>query len=145
MYIYESPLGLLKIVEEDEKIVEISLVKEQVDSKKTKLINKVVKQLDEYFLGKRKVFDIPIKIKGTNFQQKVWDALTKIKYGTKKTYGQIAKEVGSPKGARAVGNACNKNKILIIIPCHRVVGSNNSLVGFALGIDKKEYLLNIEK
>lgn len=102
------------------------------------------KQLREYMDGERKSFSIPLKPNGTPFQKKVWNELLKIPYGEVRTYGEIAKAVGCPKGARAVGLACNKNPIIILIPCHRVVGKNGKLTGYACGIDVKEKFLSLE-
>ena len=113
--------------------------------KETDLINNTRKQLDEYFAGKRKKFDIPIKLDGTDFQIKVWKELLKIPYGETCSYLDIAKCIGNPKASRAVGMANNKNKIIIIVPCHRVIGSNKKLVGYACGLDVKEKLLELEK
>ena len=108
--------------------------------KETDLINNTRKQLDEYFAGNRKQFDIPIKLEGTDFQIKVWKELLKIPYGETCSYLDIAKRIGNPKASRAVGMANNKNKIIIIVPCHRVIGSNKKLVGYACGLDVKEKL-----
>lgn len=102
------------------------------------------KQLREYMDGERKSFSIPLKPNGTEFQKKVWNELLKIPYGKVRTYGEIAEAVGCPKGARAVGLACNKNPIIILIPCHRVVGKNGKLTGYACGIDVKEKFLSLE-
>lgn len=102
------------------------------------------KQLREYMDGERKSFSIPLNPNGTPFQKKVWNELLKIPYGEVRTYGEIAKAVGCPKGARAVGLACNKNPIIILIPCHRVVGKNGKLTGYACGIDVKEKFLSLE-
>ena len=113
--------------------------------KETDLINNTRKQLDEYFAGNRKQFDIPIKFNGTDFQVKVWEELLKIPYGETCSYLDIAKRIGNPKASRAVGMANNKNKIIIIVPCHRVIGSNKKLVGYACGLDVKEKLLELEK
>lgn len=113
--------------------------------KETALIKKTKQQLDEYFAGKRKEFDIPIKLEGTDFQIKVWKELLKIPYGETYSYLDIAKRIGNPKASRAVGMANNKNKIIIIVPCHRVIGSNKKLVGYACGLDVKEKLLELEK
>ncbi|RXJ00630.1 methylated-DNA--[protein]-cysteine S-methyltransferase [Anaerobacillus alkaliphilus] len=104
----------------------------------------VVTQLNEYFTGKRLKFDLPIDLIGTKFQCLVWEALKKIEYGETKSYKQIAQEIGAPKAVRAIGGANNKNPIPIIIPCHRVIGSNGALVGYGGGVDKKEILLEIE-
>ena len=93
----------------------------------------------EYFMGKRLAFDLPLKLKGTSFQLKVWNALLQIPYGQTCTYKDIAQKVDHPKAVRAVGMANNKNKLMILIPCHRVIGSNNKMVGYAGGIFKKQY------
>lgn len=104
-----------------------------------------VKQLREYFDGKRKTFDLPINLKGTPFQVKVWKSLQDVPYGETKTYKEIAQMIGNPKAVRAVGSANNKNPVPIVIPCHRVIGSSGSLVGYGGGLDKKEILLSHEK
>ena len=172
--IYDFEIGKLAICEENEKIVKVQLLKnnnlaeiksiqgkknrgvskELLDTmfcdkncikKETELIKNAKNQLDEYFEGMRKEFDIPIKLEGTDFQIKVWKELLKIPYGETCTYLGIAKRIGNPKASRAVGMANNKNKIMIIIPCHRVIGSNKKLVGYAGGLDVKEKLLKLEK
>ncbi len=144
-----TKIGSIAIIEEDNKIIEIQIKKEIEDSniqeKDTPLLKEVEKQLEEYFEGKRKTFDVPLNPKGTKFMKEVWTALQDIPYGEVKTYQQIAKKVGNPKAARAVGMANHKNPIPIIIPCHRVIGSNGKLVGYALGMDKKRFLLEWEK
>ncbi|MGI6718804.1 MAG: methylated-DNA--[protein]-cysteine S-methyltransferase [Bacteroidales bacterium] len=104
-----------------------------------------VKQLDEYFDKKRTIFDIPIYQKGTDFQNKVWNEVAKIPYGQTCSYKDIAIKIGKPTAYRAVGNANNKNNIPIIIPCHRVIGSNKKLVGYAGGLNIKKSLLGLEK
>ena len=109
------------------------------------LLQKTIKQLQEYFLGTRKEFDLPIKFNGTEFQIKVWQALQNIPYGEIINYGELAKRIDCPKGVRAIGGACGKNPIPIIVPCHRVVGKNGSLTGFSGGIDYKVKLLALEK
>lgn len=101
-------------------------------------------ELDEYFAGKRKEFDIPLHPVGTDFQQQVWQALLKIPYGETRSYKEIALRVNNVKGVRAVAQAIGANGISIFIPCHRVIGSNNTLTGFAGGIEAKKLLLNIE-
>ncbi len=112
--------------------------------KETDLIKTTYVQLMEYFDGKRTTFDVPIRLEGSSFQTKVWEELRKIPYGETRSYGEIAKMVGVPKGARAVGGANHNNPILIIVPCHRVIGSSGSLVGFGAGIPVKEMLLKLE-
>ena len=152
--IYDFEIGELAICEENGKIVLVNVVKTKEDieemaknsiQKETSLIKNTKQQLDEYFAGKRKKFDIPIKFNGTDFQVKVWEELLKIPYGETCSYLDIAKRIGNPKASRAVGMANNKNKIIIIVPCHRVIGSNKKLVGYACGLDVKEKLLELEK
>lgn len=108
----------------------------------TPLLLKAKTEVEEYLRGERKEFDLPLSLKGTPFQEKVWRELLKIKYGERVSYGEIGERIGS-KAYRAIGNACGKNPIPLIIPCHRVVGKN-SLGGFSLGIELKKKLLDIE-
>ncbi len=108
------------------------------------LLRKTIVELDEYFSGIRTSFSLPIEFQGTEFQKQVWNALLKIPYGCTKSYKDVAMMIGNPKAVRAVGNACNKNKLLIVVPCHRIVGSNGALVGFAVGLDVKQTLLSLE-
>lgn len=102
-------------------------------------------QLNEYFNGTRRKFNLPINPAGTEFQKRVWSTLLKIPYGETRSYGQIAAAIGNPKGARAVGAANNKNPIAIVIPCHRVIGADGALTGYAGGLDIKAILLETEK
>lgn len=143
----ESKIAL-RIKTNGDTVFSISAVIEDdyIESESNSDIIRVIKrQLQEYFYGTRKKFDIKFDTsQGTDFQRRVWQALRDIPYGETRTYGEIAKIVGSPKGARAVGMACNKNPLLIITPCHRVIGSTGSLTGFACGIDIKKLLLDIE-
>lgn len=108
-------------------------------------LNLACQQLEEYFQGNRKTFDVPVHMKGTPFQQSVWNALREIPYGETRSYKEIAQAIGNPKACRAVGMANNRNQILIIVPCHRVIGADGSLVGFGCGLNAKKYLLNLEK
>lgn len=110
----------------------------------TPLLKQTAAQVQEFLEGKRKEFALPVQMRGTDFQKKVWEALRRIPYGEVRTYGQIAKEIGCPKGARAVGQACNRNHILLVIPCHRVIGGDGKLVGFGCGLPMKEKLLGLE-
>lgn len=102
------------------------------------------RQLQEYFSGSRKIFDLPLAPIGTDFQMRCWDALLQIPYGETRSYGDIARSVECPKGFRAVGMANNRNPISIVIPCHRVIGSDGKLVGFGGGLDIKKFLLDME-
>jgi len=111
----------------------------------TELLKEASRQLAEYLDGFRKTFDLPLNPQGTEFQKKVWNALCDIPYGEIRSYKQIAEAVGNPKASRAVGMANNRNPIMIFIPCHRVIGSNGSLVGYGGGLDMKEKLLSLEK
>ncbi len=103
-----------------------------------------VRQLKEYFAGTRREFDLPLKMQGSEFQQRVWRELTKIPFGKTWSYGQLAKRIGNPNGSRAVGLANGRNPIAIIVPCHRVIGANGSLTGFGGGLERKEWLLTHE-
>lgn len=118
---------------------------DELHNKCTQIHRTLNKQLTEYFQGKRKVFNIKSKFYGTDFQLKVWNELTHINYGETRTYGDIASAVGSQKAQRAVGAALGKNPIAIIYPCHRVIGKNKSLTGFAGGLDEKMKLLKLEQ
>jgi O-6-methylguanine DNA methyltransferase len=136
------------IVSENEKIILVrdNYINEKGDiNNETKLIERCHKQIEEYISGRRNTFDVEFELKGTKFQRKVYDALINVPYGETRTYKQISEIVNSPKASRAVGNACNKNPLLFLVPCHRVVGTNGDLTGFALGLDMKENLLEIEK
>ncbi len=142
---YKSPIGILEIICENNKLVSLKLVDcSEKTTVETDFIKDIKNQLDEYFSGKRKVFDIKINPKGTDFQKLVWKELQKIPYGKTKSYSEIAVVAGNKNAQRAVGNACNKNPIMIIIPCHRVVSKNNNLGGYAYGSEIKQKLLNIE-
>jgi methylated-DNA-[protein]-cysteine S-methyltransferase len=144
---HKSLFGLLEIVTENDALIGINFIQKlpAKHTDKSGFALEVEKQLEQYFLGKLKKFDLKLKLIGTDFQKNVWNELINIGYGETVTYKDIAIKIGNEKGCRAVGNANNKNKIPIIIPCHRVIGSNNKLVGYAGGLDKKEWLINLEK
>lgn len=144
-YSYDSVIGKIYIAEKDNCICNVSFGTLNYKEKETYLIKKTYSQLKEYFAGNRKIFDIPISANGTEFQIKVWEELQKIPYGKIRTYKEIAENIGNKNASRAVGMANNKNPIAIIIPCHRVIGSNGDLTGYAGGIKLKQYLLNLEK
>lgn len=133
------------IGQEDNYIIYVTLENLKLDGRieKTDLIAKTINELEEYFEGKRKNFDIPVKLKGTDFQKRVWQEMMNIPYGKVLSYGELAEKVGSPKAARAIGSVCHNNKILILVPCHRVV-AKNSLGGFGCGIGMKVKLLELE-
>lgn len=148
IFFYENtPVGKLCIGERNGAITRVTwqqLPKEWV-LEETELIRKCKQELDEFFEGKRKIFDLPLAPEGTAFQKRVWDALREIPYGEKRTYKDIAIAVDSPKGFRAVGMANNKNPIAIMVPCHRVIGTNGKLVGYAAGMEIKTWLLALEQ
>ncbi|MEO8463993.1 MAG: methylated-DNA--[protein]-cysteine S-methyltransferase [Gammaproteobacteria bacterium] len=109
-----------------------------------KLLQRAARELEEFFAGKRERFEVPLDLQGTPFQRSVWRRLLRIAAGTTRSYGEIAKEVGAPKAVRAVGSAVGRNPVTVIVPCHRVVGSDGSLTGYAGGLDRKRKLLNLE-
>lgn len=113
--------------------------------KETPLVREAAFQLSEYFAGKRKAFEIPLDIKGTPFQLAVWKALSGIPYGETRSYKEISESIGRVKAYRAVGMACNRNPVAIIVPCHRVIGADGNMTGFASGMGIKEKLLKLEK
>ena len=130
------PCGHLKLTEENGFITACDWTEEAPFPAETALLKKAEKELEEYFKGKRKTFDLPVQPKGTAFEKDVWSVLEKIPYGHLMTYGEIAKEIGRPKASRAVGNACGNNPVCVIIPCHRVVGKNND-GGYSNGMKYK--------
>ena len=146
-YKYRTIIGPLFILENNGSIVGISNKVEgwQGTYKETEVIKETYRQLSEYFAGKRDSFDIPIKTQGTDFQEKVWNALKQIPYGETRSHKDIAIAIGKPKAMRAVGMANNRNPIMIVIPCHRVIGANGQLIGYGGGLDVKEKLLTLEK
>ena len=143
-YRYNTTLGKIYISADEKNILEISFNKPNYHEKETALIKKAFSELEEYFNGQRKTFDLPLKLEGTKFQKKVWQELIKIPYGKTISYKELAKAVGNEKACRAVGMANNKNKIMIVIPCHRVIGSNGNLTGYAGGLNIKKQLLDLE-
>ncbi len=146
--IYETKFGYFKMEYADGNITFFKKIFDEVVTDfgtKTELTDKAHSQLLEYFDGKRKVFDLPYKLNGTDFQKKVWDTLCNIPYGETRSYKEIAKAVGNEKASRAIGMANNKNPITVIVPCHRVIGANGKLVGYAGGITMKEFLLKMEE
>lgn len=142
---YHSPVGWIKIVATDEAINEIVFAEEPTqDNIQNALTQNCVQQLSEYFAGERKIFDLPLQQNGTSFQTKVWELLTKINYGNTLSYLQLSKQFGDVKAIRAVASANGKNNLAIVVPCHRVIGSNASLTGYAGGLWRKKWLLEHE-
>ena len=149
VFFYDTVIGKIGIAEDGTFITNVYFEDEagakDANLMETTLLKEAAKQINEYFNGNRKSFELPIAPAGTEFQKAVWTALQEIPYGETKSYKEIAIAVGNYKACRAVGMANNKNPISIIIPCHRVIGTNGKLVGYAGGLKVKDYLLNMEK
>ncbi|MGO4518165.1 methylated-DNA--[protein]-cysteine S-methyltransferase [Terriglobus sp. 2YAB30_2] len=149
----ESPVGALKLVASDKGLAAILWENDSprrvpltglVENDRHPVLLKVERQLEEYFAGSRRAFDLPLDMRGTTFQKDVWEALLAIPYGETRSYGQLAKQLGRPSASRAVGAANGRNPISIVVPCHRVIGSSGKLTGFAGGLDVKARLLDME-
>jgi methylated-DNA-[protein]-cysteine S-methyltransferase len=139
-----TKIGYITMEEKNGFIIRISFGKEESDGDSF-VLSSCANQLMEYLEGQRKVFDVPILLNGTSFQKACWNALLKIEYGKTVSYSDIANEIHNPKALRAVGQAIHNNPIAIVVPCHRVIGKNKKLVGYAYGLDMKQELLDIER
>lgn len=142
------PAVILTLTAEDNNLLRIDFGSQRPTNaikKATPVLNLAAQQLEEYFHGLRRDFTIPLKASGTQFQQQVWQALIYIPYGMTYTYKELAETIGKPKASRAVGSACNRNPLPIVIPCHRVIGSSGSLTGYAGGLELKAMLLKMEE
>jgi len=146
--IYQSQFGPIEIRYKEDKVTYIKKDITEKSENETecpcKLTDEVIKQFEEYFQGKRKMFDFKYDLQGTDFQKKVWHALEQIPYGETRSYKDIATAIGNAKASRAVGMANNRNPITIAVPCHRVIGSSGKLVGYAGGLEMKEKVLELE-
>ncbi|MFN7160164.1 MAG: methylated-DNA--[protein]-cysteine S-methyltransferase [Candidatus Gracilibacteria bacterium] len=143
---YNSPVGILELQEDQGHLIGLYFRDAQgIENNNSDLFIEVKKQLDEYFVGKRSTFTLPLKITGTPFQEGVWNALLDIPYGETRSYLQQAQYIQNPKAVRAVGTTNGKNKISIIIPCHRVIGKDGSLTGYGGELWRKKWLLEHEK
>lgn len=148
MLIFFSSKGIVYLTmsnENEEDIVNFVKVKFGQASKVNSEEYSFHEQIIEYLNGRRKSFSLPLDLRGTDFQKKVWNELIKIPYGETRTYKDIARSINVPQGYRAVGNALNKNPVLIVIPCHRVIGSDGKLTGFRGGLELKAKLLELER
>lgn len=144
--IYHSPFGNMELSYEEGGVISLRMAEEGTKGEAPfGLALTVFRELDEYFQGRRKTFDIPCRTQGTAFQEKVWAALREIPYGETRSYRDIAEAIGHPKAYRAVGMASHANPIFIIIPCHRVIGADGSLTGYGGGLPMKKALLMLEK
>ena len=143
----QSPVGDLTLTEENGALTGLYFGRRSLEGEEglTALLERASRQLEEYFAGKRKQFDLPLSLRGTEFQRQVWAALRDIPYGETRSYGQIAQAIGRPKAVRAVGMANHRNPISIIVPCHRVVGADGSLTGYGGGLENKKFLLALER
>ncbi|MBN2572000.1 MAG: methylated-DNA--[protein]-cysteine S-methyltransferase [Ignavibacteriales bacterium] len=144
---YQSEIGLIRITSENEYITSLDFVENKTAYSPTipDSLKECITQLDEYFKGKRKEFTLKLKVEGTEFQKSVWNELQKIPYGKTVSYQDVATAIGKKRAVRAVGSANGKNKIAIIIPCHRVISSDGNLSGYASGVWRKEWLIKHEK
>lgn len=143
----ETDIGRLYLAQEGDFLVSLGNTgaSETDVLMETPFLKRVAQEIMEFLAGSRRSFDIPLHMEGTDFQKRVWQALVEIPYGEPRSYGEIAERIGCHGGARAVGQACNRNPIMIIVPCHRVIGGNGRLVGFGGGLDMKEKLLFLEQ
>jgi methylated-DNA-[protein]-cysteine S-methyltransferase len=156
MYFYKnvkSPVGELKVVASDTGLAAILWENDEpcrvrlgpaTEDRKHPVLLEAERQLNDFFSGKRQSFSLPLDLEGTAFQKKVWEALLTIPFGETRSYGEIAKQIEKPKAVRAVGAASGKNRISIVVPCHRVIGSTGKLTGFAGGLETKARLLALE-
>lgn len=140
---YNSPIGNIIVKSNNNAVTNIYLGNAELENRNF-ITQKAVLELQEYFNGTRNSFTFPIKFSGTEFQKKVYEVLTEIPYGETYSYGDVAERIGGKRYSRAVGSAVNKNPLLIVVPCHRVIGADGSLTGFACGLLVKKHLLNIE-
>lgn len=143
---YPYSLGLLEVGYDRDAITHLQIVSASShEHRPTALTDLAAEQIQQYLSGQRRTFDFPAASKGSAFQMSVWEALRQIPYGQTRSYGQIASAIGKSGAARAVGQACNRNPLWLIVPCHRVVGKNGALTGFEGGVELKQALLNLEQ
>lgn len=139
-----TPLGVMEVQASDIAVMSIYFVDQEQPENPNKITSQAKQQLIEYFSGDREQFNLPLSAKGTDFQQTVWKALSTIDFGKTCSYSDIANQINNPKAVRAVGAANGKNPLTIVVPCHRVIGSNGTLTGYASGTERKQWLLNHE-
>ncbi|MCV7193932.1 methylated-DNA--[protein]-cysteine S-methyltransferase [Mycolicibacterium brumae] len=147
----DSPIGPLTLAGDNGVLAHLRMVEQTYEPDRAGWVRNdnafpdAVAQLDEYFSGRRREFDIPLELAGTAFQRRVWAALRTIPYGETRSYGEIAEQIGSPNASRAVGLANGHNPVSVIVPCHRVIGANGSLTGYGGGLERKKALLALER
>lgn len=145
---YDTPVGKIGICSNGNAITHIFSGTAAPDGYlvgETALIKEAARQIGAYFAGRRKQFDLPVEEEGTQFEKNIWKTLRSIPYGKTWSYGEVAAAVGKPGAYRAAGRACGRNPLLIVTPCHRVIGTDGSLTGFAAGIEMKRFLLSLER
>ncbi len=145
-YVYRTPLGRVAIESDGQAITRFAFGPAKLHGleRATALTNQASSQVLEYLAGKRKAFDLPLRAEGTPFQKEVWNVISAIPYGQTRTYAQIAQAIGRPKALQAVGQACGRNPVPLLVPCHRVVGTAGKLGGYVFGPAIKRFLLNLE-
>lgn len=145
MPVIASSLGNVLLEIHDEKLIRLQFTEEVIREEPLEgIAEEVKKQLDEYLSGKREIFDLPLNLKGTDFQKSVWKAVNEIPFGQTTTYMKLSQKLGNAAAIRAVGAAIGANPILVIIPCHRIIGTNGQLTGYAGGLERKQALLELE-
>ena len=140
----QTPLGVMEVVANQTGVVSIHFVDNPKPVNANSLTQLALQQLGDYYSGSRETFELPLEPDGTDFQKRVWHFLRQIEFGKTLSYKEIAQQIGNPKGVRAVGLANGKNPLTIVIPCHRVIGANGSLTGYASGLKRKAWLLHHE-
>ncbi len=141
---FETPLGLMEITANDQSVLSIYFVDQTKMVSSNALTDLAKTQMHQYYAGELENFDMPMEAVGTDFQKSVWLALTTVGFGETCSYADIANKINNPKAVRAVGSANGKNPMTIVVPCHRIIGSNGSLTGYASGVERKAWLLNHE-
>jgi methylated-DNA-[protein]-cysteine S-methyltransferase len=146
LYTRQTEIGRIGLAERDGALTELAFKAQPAPDRRSEpeLIKRAFAQIEEYLAGRRKRFDLPLRVEGTPFMRRVWDELCRIPYGETRSYKAVATAIGQPGAMRAVGMANNRNPIALIIPCHRVIGADGSLTGFGGGLDVKRYLLDLE-
>jgi len=142
---FDSPIGVLRLTEENGALIGLDHAEKKEFAEESSLLAEAEKQISEYLAGTLKEFSLPIELRGTEFQKKVWGALREIPYGETRSYGWVAERIGKPKAVRAVGGANHRNPVMIVVPCHRCIGKDGSLIGFGGGLPMKEALLDLEQ
>jgi len=143
---YKTPIGTAKIIGDEDGIIAVTVLDNEIETSKNvpNCLKECIQQLDEYFKGTRTTFNLKLNPQGTSFQKKVWKELLNVPFGKTRTYLEQTKKIGDPKAIRAVASANGKNPIWILIPCHRIIGTNGSLTGYAGGLWRKKWLLEHE-